>query len=79
MPRSCIWIRRACTSRSISSFGESESKELYAVDLINGKLYLVVAPPYADITNSFFYYDTDCDTYLSQREFNVARSGDKIS
>jgi len=45
------------TSRSISSFGESESKELYAVDLSNGTLYQVVAPPYADITNSFFYSD----------------------
>ena len=45
------------TARNISSFGESESKELYAVDISNGRLYLVVAPPYADITNSFFYYD----------------------
>ena len=45
------------TTRSISSFGESESGEVYAVDIANGKLYLVVAPPYADITNSFFYYD----------------------
>ena len=45
------------TTRSISSFGEGESKELYAVDIANGTLYLVVAPPYADITNSFFYDD----------------------
>lgn len=36
----------------------------------------------ADQTNkaadSFFYYDTDGDTYLSQREFTSARRGDKI-
>jgi hypothetical protein len=41
----------------ISSFGESESGELYAVDLVAGVLYLVVAPPYRDIVNSPFYYD----------------------
>ena len=29
--------------------------------------------------DSFFYYDTDGDTYLSQREFTAARSGDMIS
>lgn len=45
------------TSLSISSFGESESKELFAVDLNTGTLYQVVAPPYSDIANSFFYYN----------------------
>ena len=29
--------------------------------------------------DSFFYYDSDGDTYLSQREFTTARSGDMIS
>lgn len=29
--------------------------------------------------DSFFYFDTDGDTYLSQREFTAARSGDLIS
>lgn len=28
--------------------------------------------------DSFFYYDTDGDTYLSQREFTAARRGDMI-
>ncbi|MGH2603421.1 MAG: PQQ-dependent sugar dehydrogenase, partial [Dehalococcoidia bacterium] len=45
------------TTLNISSFGESESGEVYAVDLTRGTLYLVVAPPFSDITNSQFYYD----------------------
>ena len=45
------------TSLNISSFGESESGEVYAVDHSGGRLYLVVAPPFSDIVNSQFYYD----------------------
>lgn len=29
--------------------------------------------------NSFFYYDTDGDTYLSQREFTAARRGEEFA
>lgn len=29
--------------------------------------------------DSFFYYDTDGDSYLSQREFTTARRGDTVS
>jgi glucose/arabinose dehydrogenase len=45
------------TTLNISSFGESESGELYAVDHGRGRLYIVVAPPFSDIANSQFYYD----------------------
>jgi glucose/arabinose dehydrogenase len=45
------------TGAMISSFGESESGELYAVDLPSGELYRVVGPPYVDIANSQFYHD----------------------
>jgi glucose/arabinose dehydrogenase len=45
------------TTLNISSFGESESGELYAVDHGRGRLYAVVAPPFSDIANSQFYYD----------------------
>ena len=31
------------------------------------------------LADSFFYYDTDSDSEMSQREFTVARSGDLIS
>jgi glucose/arabinose dehydrogenase len=45
------------TDLMISSFGESESGELYAVDLAGGQLYQVVAPPFTDIADSIFYGD----------------------
>jgi glucose/arabinose dehydrogenase len=45
------------TTLNISSFGESESGELYAVDHGRGRLYIVVAPPFSDIASSQFYYD----------------------
>jgi glucose/arabinose dehydrogenase len=50
-------IFHGSTGAMISSFGESESGELYAVDLVAGKLYRVLAPPYRDIASSPFYYD----------------------
>jgi glucose/arabinose dehydrogenase len=45
------------TGAMISSFGESESGELYAVDLPAGRLFRVVGPPFSDITDSQFYFD----------------------
>ncbi len=45
------------TNSMISSFGEDEAGELYAVDLVGGYLFRVVAPPYSDIADSSFYYD----------------------
>ena len=42
---------------NISSFGESESGEVFAVDLSGGRLYKVVVPPFTDIIASNFYYD----------------------
>jgi glucose/arabinose dehydrogenase len=45
------------TALNISSFGESESGELYAVDHGGGRLYQVVAPPFTDIASSQFYED----------------------
>ncbi|MGH2357581.1 MAG: S-layer homology domain-containing protein, partial [Candidatus Limnocylindria bacterium] len=45
------------TGLNISSFGESEAGELYAVDLPAGQLYRVVGPPFIDIASSQFYYD----------------------
>jgi hypothetical protein len=39
---------------NISSFGESEGGELYAVDLAGGRLYRVVAPEFSDILGSAF-------------------------
>jgi glucose/arabinose dehydrogenase len=42
---------------NISSFGESESGELYATDLTGGRLYRVVAPPFSDVTQSLFLDD----------------------
>jgi hypothetical protein len=41
----------------ISSFGEDESGELFAVDLVGGYLFRVVGPPYSDIADSQFYHD----------------------
>jgi glucose/arabinose dehydrogenase len=49
---SSISVRRD-TSLNISSFGESESGELYATDL-NGALYRVIAPEFSDIATSTF-------------------------
>jgi glucose/arabinose dehydrogenase len=49
---SSITVRRD-TSLSISSFGESESGELYVTDL-NGVLYRVIAPEFSDIATSTF-------------------------
>lgn len=45
------------TGAMISSFGESESGELYAVDLPAGQLYRVVAPTFTDIAGSQFFDD----------------------
>jgi hypothetical protein len=50
-------IFHGSTGAMISSFGESESGELYAVDLVAGMLYRVIAPPFTDIANSPFYHD----------------------
>lgn len=44
---------RRDTSLNISSFGESESGELYVTDL-NGVLYRVIAPEFTDIATSTF-------------------------
>jgi glucose/arabinose dehydrogenase len=41
----------------VTSFGESESGELYAADLSGGRLYRVVAPEYSDILASSFIDD----------------------
>jgi glucose/arabinose dehydrogenase len=41
----------------VTSFGESETGELYAVDLSGGRLYRVVAPEFSDILNSQFLDD----------------------
>ncbi len=49
--------QRLDTSLSISSFGESESGELYAVDASGGRLYRVVAPEFSDILASSFIDD----------------------
>jgi hypothetical protein len=49
--------QRLVTSLSISSFGESESGELFAVDLGGGRLYRVVAPEFSDILASSFIDD----------------------
>ena len=45
--------QRRDTSINISSFGESESGELYLTDL-NGALYRVIAPEFIDIASSSF-------------------------
>jgi glucose/arabinose dehydrogenase len=45
------------TGSMISSFGEDEAGELFAVDLVGGYLFRVVAPPYSDIADSQFYQD----------------------
>ncbi len=45
--------QRRDTSLSISSFGESESGELYLTDL-GGALYRVIAPEFSDIATSSF-------------------------
>jgi glucose/arabinose dehydrogenase len=47
-----VTVRRD-TSLNISSFGESESGELYVTDL-NGVLYRVIAPEFTDIATSTF-------------------------
>ena len=44
------------TSLNISSFGESETGELFLTDL-NGSLYRVIAPEFTDIANSTFLDD----------------------
>lgn len=49
---SAITIRRD-TGLMISSFGESQSGELYVTDL-NGALYRVIAPEFTDIASSTF-------------------------
>jgi glucose/arabinose dehydrogenase len=49
--------QRLDTSLSITSFGEGESGELYAVDLGGGRLYRVVAPEFSDILASSFIDD----------------------
>ena len=49
---STITVRKD-TSLNISSFGESESGELYVTDL-NGSLYRVIAPEFRDIATSTF-------------------------
>jgi glucose/arabinose dehydrogenase len=49
---SSITVRRD-TSLNISSFGESESGELFVTDL-NGVLYRVIAPEFTDIATSTF-------------------------
>jgi glucose/arabinose dehydrogenase len=48
---------RRTVGLNISSFGESESGELYAVDLSGGRLWRVVAPEFGDILNSSFLDD----------------------
>jgi glucose/arabinose dehydrogenase len=48
--------QRRDTSLNISSFGESESGELFLTDL-NGSLYRVIAPEFSDIANSTFLDD----------------------
>ena len=45
---------RRDTSLNISSFGESESGELYLTDLGSGSLYRVIAPEFSDIATSSF-------------------------
>jgi glucose/arabinose dehydrogenase len=47
---------RRDTSLNISSFGESESGELFLTDL-NGSLYRVIAPEFSDIATSSFLDD----------------------
>jgi glucose/arabinose dehydrogenase len=47
---------RRDTSLNISSFGESETGELYLTDL-NGSLYRVIAPEFSDIATSTFLDD----------------------
>jgi glucose/arabinose dehydrogenase len=49
--------QRLDLSISLSSFGESESGELYAVDLGGGVLYRVIAPEFVDIAASTFLDD----------------------
>jgi hypothetical protein len=50
-------------SVNISSFGESEAGELYAVDLQAGRLYRVVAPEFGDILGSPFLDDIHWAVY----------------
>ncbi len=45
---------RRDTSLNISSFGESESGELYLTDIGGGALYRVIAPEFSDIATSSF-------------------------
>ena len=47
-------VLRRDTSLTITSFGESESGELYMTDYGGGRLYKVVAPPFSDVANSIF-------------------------
>lgn len=50
--------QRRDTALNISSFGESESGELYMLDL-GGTLYRVIAPEFSDIVSSTFINDID--------------------
>jgi glucose/arabinose dehydrogenase len=45
------------TTAMITSFGEAENGELYMTDYAAGRLYRVIAPPFADITDSKFLDD----------------------
>ncbi len=54
--------QRRDTNLSISSFGESESGELYLLDL-GGTLYRVIAPAFSDIATSTFINDINWLSY----------------
>ena len=45
------------TSLMITSFGETETGDLYLTDYQGGALYRVVAPPFSDVTDSKFIND----------------------
>lgn len=45
------------TALNITSFGESESGEIYLTDQANGRVYRVVAPPFRDVVSSPFIDD----------------------
>jgi glucose/arabinose dehydrogenase len=71
------------TSSMITSFGETEDGELYMTDYAAGRLYRVIAPPFADITDSKFLDDimwlfnekitTGCDDDLFCPKTEVTR------
>ena len=56
MPNDGSGITASAATRAlnISSFGESESGELYLTDLNGGALYRVIAPEFSDIASSTF-------------------------